>query len=188
MCTHLQLFMKTIARETFYRLQRSWGKVMFLQVSVILLTGGVRSVHAGIHPSGADTPRSRQPPQGPDTPLKQTPPEQTPREQTPPQEQTPPRANTSPWSRHPKSRHLQNRHPHNRHPLGADIPPPRSRHHTYPLPSPQSMLGDTVNAQAVRILLECNLVCIYMSHFAYACKMRYLLNLVLESWEYLWFY
>ena len=26
---------------------------------------------------------------------------------------------------------------------------------------------------------------IYMSHFAYACKMRYLLNLVLESWEYL---
>ena len=29
---------------------------------------------------------------------------------------------------------------------------------------------------------------IYMSHFAYACKMRYPLNLVLESWEYLWFY
>ena len=28
----------------------------------------------------------------------------------------------------------------------------------------------------------------YMSHFAYACKMRYPLNLVLESWEYLWFY
>ena len=27
-----------------------------------------------------------------------------------------------------------------------------------------------------------------MSHFAYACKMRCLLNLVLESWEYLWFY
>ena len=27
-----------------------------------------------------------------------------------------------------------------------------------------------------------------MSHFAYACKMRYPLNLVLESWEYLWFY
>ena len=31
--------------------------------------------------------------------------------------------------------------------------------------------------------------CIYnMSHFAYACKMRYPLNLVLESWKYLWFY
>ena len=29
---------------------------------------------------------------------------------------------------------------------------------------------------------------IYMSHFTYVCKMRYLLNLVLESWEYLWFY
>ena len=28
----------------------------------------------------------------------------------------------------------------------------------------------------------------HMSHFAYACKMRYPLNLVLESWEYLWFY
>ena len=27
-----------------------------------------------------------------------------------------------------------------------------------------------------------------MSHFAYACKMRYPLNLVLESWEYLSFY
>ena len=29
---------------------------------------------------------------------------------------------------------------------------------------------------------------IYMSHFPYACKMWYPLNLVLESWEYLWFY
>ena len=28
----------------------------------------------------------------------------------------------------------------------------------------------------------------HMSHFAYACKMRYPLNLVLKSWEYLWFY
>ena len=27
-----------------------------------------------------------------------------------------------------------------------------------------------------------------MSHFAYACKMRYPLKLVLENWEYLWFY
>ena len=25
-----------------------------------------------------------------------------------------------------------------------------------------------------------------MSHFSYSCKMRYPLNLVLESWEYLW--
>ena len=29
---------------------------------------------------------------------------------------------------------------------------------------------------------------IYMSHFAYACKMWYPLNLVLENIEYLWFY
>ena len=28
----------------------------------------------------------------------------------------------------------------------------------------------------------------YMSHVSYACKMRYPLNLVLESWEYLWSY
>ena len=28
----------------------------------------------------------------------------------------------------------------------------------------------------------------YMSHFSYACKMWYPLNLVLESWEYLWSY
>ena len=28
----------------------------------------------------------------------------------------------------------------------------------------------------------------YMSHFSYACKMRYPLNLVLENCEYLWFY
>ena len=28
----------------------------------------------------------------------------------------------------------------------------------------------------------------YMSHFSYTCKIRCLLNLVLESWEYLWFY
>ena len=29
---------------------------------------------------------------------------------------------------------------------------------------------------------------IHVSHFAYACKMRYPLNLVLENSEYLWFY
>ena len=68
----------------------------------------------------------------------------------PPQEQTPPRG---------------------RHPLGADAPPPKSRppleadppEQTYPTleqtpPPAQSMLGDTVNARAVRILLECKLV------------------------------
>ena len=42
--------------------------------------------------------------------------------------------------------------PRSRHPPGADTP----REQTPPLP--QSMLRDTVNARAVRILLECNLV------------------------------
>ena len=37
-------------------------------------------------------------------------------------------------------------------------------------------------------ILKTTLLLIHMSHFAYTCKMRYLLNLVLESWEYLWFY
>ena len=37
----------------FYRPQRSWGKVIFSQASVILLTGGSASVNAGI-PPGAE--------------------------------------------------------------------------------------------------------------------------------------
>ena len=91
---------------THYRPQRSWGKVMFSQASVILLMGGVSaSVHAWIHPPweqtpppppGADTPpwsRHHPPPPGnrhtpprSDTPQEQTPPPRadTPREQTPP--------------------------------------------------------------------------------------------------------
>ena len=97
----------------FYRPQRSWGKVMFLQASVILLTGGVSaSVHAGIpHPLGADTPPSRHPP-----------------EQTPPWEQTPPR------SRHPQSRHppeqtlpQEQTPPWEHSPQAYTPPPPRRR-------------------------------------------------------------
>ena len=34
---------------------------------------------------------------------------------------------------------------------------------------------------------KCNIY-IYMSHFSYACKMRYPLNLALENSKYLWFY
>ena len=72
-----------------YQPQRSWAKVMFLQVSVILSTGGraSASVHAGIPPPppllGADqTPLGLDPPQSkpprtrpfrPDPPGKQTP-------------------------------------------------------------------------------------------------------------------
>ena len=43
----------------------------------------------------------------------------------------------------------------------CDTPPPEGdtpRDHAPPLPRSQSMLGDTVNARPVRILLECNLV------------------------------
>ena len=61
------------------------------------------------------------------------PPEQT----HTPQDQAPPRSRHTPWTRHL--------------PWGVD--PPGTRH-----PLAQSMLGGTVNARAVRILLECNLV------------------------------
>ena len=53
----------------FYRPQRSWAKVMFLQASVILSTGGgSASVHAGM----PDPPQTRHPP-GPDPPRPDTP-------------------------------------------------------------------------------------------------------------------
>ena len=53
-----------------YRPQRSWGKVMFLQASVILLTGGYLTPPradppGGRHPPGAG---SRPPPLGTDPP------------------------------------------------------------------------------------------------------------------------
>ena len=91
------------------------------------------SVHAGIppQPPGSRHPRSRHPSTA-DTPHSRHPPGSR-----HPPEQTPPRADTPP----------------SRHPSRADLLPPRSRH-----PPAQSMLGDTVNARAVRILLECNLV------------------------------
>ena len=66
--------------DSYYRPQRSWGKVMFLQASVILLTGGgclpqcmLGYIPPGSrHPPGADThPKSRHP-------QSRHPPEQTP--------------------------------------------------------------------------------------------------------------
>ena len=55
--------------SNFYRPQRSWGKVMFLHVSVILFTGGGRPQYMlGYTPP----PRSRHQPPG----SRQTPPEQ----------------------------------------------------------------------------------------------------------------
>ena len=51
-----------------YRPQRSWAKVMFLQASVILSTGGdSASVHAGIPPPQEQTPPQGPAPLGPDT-------------------------------------------------------------------------------------------------------------------------
>ena len=47
----------TLPRSNFYRPQRSCGKVMFLQLSVILSTVQSAPVHAGIHtPPGRHTP------------------------------------------------------------------------------------------------------------------------------------
>ena len=67
----------------FYHPQRSWGKVMFLQASVILLTGGY------LTPPGADPPRAHTPPHSRPPPRTRPPPEQTPPEQTtPPQSRT----------------------------------------------------------------------------------------------------
>ena len=89
------------------------------------------------------------PPPGPGTP----PWEQTlPRDQVhPPWEQTPPGPGTPPWE---QTLPRDQVHP----PLGADTPWSR------PPPPVQSMLEDTVNARAVRILLECNLV---FKHFRF---------------------
>ena len=110
-----QLIVLNLVRRNFYRPQRSWGKVMFLQASVILSTGGVPDQ---VHPPGPGTPLDQVHPPGPDTP--------------PPPDQV-----------HPPPPHWDQVHP----PGPGTHPPPV-----------QSMLGDTVNAQAVCILLECNLV------------------------------
>ena len=70
----------------FYRPQQSWGKVMFLHMSVILFMGGSAPLHAGIHPQDQrQAPRwSRHPTQDQAPPRADTP------EQTSPQDQAPP--------------------------------------------------------------------------------------------------
>ena len=74
-----------------YRPQRSWGKVMFLQASMILLTGGVCLSACWDIP-----PRSRHPHPRADSPppQEQTPPPQS---RLPPQEQTPPPQHRACW-------------------------------------------------------------------------------------------
>ena len=82
-----------LARHNIYRPQRSWGKVMFLHVSVILFTGG--NTWAGpprqVHPPGRYTPCQVHPVAG--THWAGTPPRQV-----APQAGTPP-------GRHPLSRY-----------------------------------------------------------------------------------
>ena len=96
------------------------------------------SVHAGIHPPGADTPplRSRHPLEV-DTP---------PRKQTPRQEADTPGKQTHP---------LGSRHTPRKQTLPEADTPSGSRHSP---PPAQCMLGDTGNKRVVRILLECILV------------------------------
>ena len=153
-----------------YRPQRSWGKVMFSQACVILFTGGClpQCMLVCHTPLETDTPREQ-------TPLPRE--AKTPPEANTPRKQTPPRGTHSPRSRHPpgadtpllggrhppsRSRHPYQKHtPPSRHPPEADTHPPGSRH-----PPPQSMLWDMVNARAVSILLECNLVYLCVQNWA----------------------
>ena len=57
-----------LAYWNYYIPQRSWGKVMFLQVSVILLTGGCLPQCMLGYPPGADTPLDQVHPARPGTP------------------------------------------------------------------------------------------------------------------------
>ena len=115
----------------FYRPQRSWATVMFLQASVILSTGRGVCLSAcwDTTPTTAHSPRAGTPNPGTRSPgTRHTPPGADPLWTRPPREQT--------------------------HPLGADPP-----EQTPPGADPQgSRLRDTVNERPVRILLECILV------------------------------
>ena len=127
---------KKMSIRNYYRPQRSWGKVMFLQVCVILFKGV--GVPDQVHP-----PRTRYTPPGPGTPpqaryIPQT--RYTPWDQVHPQDQVHP-PGTPPWSRYtPQTRYT----PGTRYTPQTRYTPPDQ--------------GDTVYARAVRILLECNLV------------------------------
>ena len=68
-----------------YRSQRSWDKVMFLHVSVILFTGGYPSMHWA-RPPWQGVPPTGRPPSGRQTP---------PGKETPPGRQIPPGRQTS---------------------------------------------------------------------------------------------
>ena len=132
-----------------------WGKVIFWHLFVILFTGGECLTPPW---PGADTPQGP----GADTPpdLEQTPPTWTrctPWDQVhPPESRHPPGPGAPPRSRQPPRTRCTP-------PQEQPPPPPWDQVHplpeqTHPPPPTQSMLGDMVNTQVVRILLECNLV------------------------------
>ena len=138
----IRLFMSAV--HAYYRPQRSWGKVMFLQVCVILFTG--RGVPDQVPPRPGTpwtkyTPQTRYPP--------------SPGLGTPPWDQVhPPRTRYSlPGPGTPPTRYtpLDQVHPQTRYTPLDQVHPPG------PGTPPQDQ-GDTVYARAVRILLECNLV------------------------------
>ena len=86
-----------------YRRQRSWGKVMFLHLSVILFTGGCL----------ADAPRAHPP--------RHTPPGHTPAGHTPHPGTHPPR-HTPPLGTHPLGTPPLDRHTLGRYPSWVDTP------------------------------------------------------------------
>ena len=117
-----------------------------------IFTPVCHSVHRGSAPVHAGIPPP--PPPTRHTPwTRHTPPDQaSPRAGTPLDQAPPPGPGTPSWTRHP----LDQVPPR----PGTPPPHPQARHAPpWPgTPPVQSMLGDTVNAWAVRILLECNLV------------------------------
>ena len=83
----------------YYRPQRSWGKVMFLQVCVILFTGGVPDQ---VHPLGPGIPPRPAAPPGPGTHPRPGAPltRYTPPDQMHPPDQVHPRTRYTPWTRY----------------------------------------------------------------------------------------
>ena len=131
-----QLLNEVACVKHYYRPQRSWGKVMFLQVCVILFTGGEYLTRYTL--LDQVPPRTRYIPPRPGTP--------------PPGQGTPPGPGTPPWTMYnPRTRYT---------PPGQGTPP-RTRYPPDQVQPPWDQ-GDTVYAQLVRILLECILVgCVY---------------------------
>ena len=138
--------------DLYYRPQRSWAKVMFLQASVILSTGGGVCLSAcwDASPPGPETPpRDQRPTHSPSTPPDQA--DTPPTRQTPPGPETPP-----PWTRQtlPGTRDP----PQTRQTPWDQRPTPRDQR-----PPLGSRRQHTVNERPLRILLECILVLIYFA-------------------------